>query len=229
MDFLQQGRDSAAQFAQLSNAEYRQALTQKHAQILDQLQREWTADLNRLGILAPVLTAQANGATDVKNKSLAYPTAEAAMPVALSKSFVESPILQRIRPGSGGQPAKGSQLFELEESDWAKLAEIYLPKSRVDSNSVALMREQQNHNDGEQRLRELVEAFEKSIARDSANNKYIHGRKIHQWLAEGDAPKNADELNKRVYAEIFLTPDEDPWLGFAPKDAYAALNGGGLN
>jgi hypothetical protein len=35
-------------------------------------------------------------------------------------------------------------------------------------------------------------------------------------------------LNKRVYAELFLTPASDPWLGLYSPEVYTALQGGGL-
>jgi hypothetical protein len=35
-------------------------------------------------------------------------------------------------------------------------------------------------------------------------------------------------LNEWVYAELFLTPSKDPWLGLAPPDVYTALDGNGL-
>jgi hypothetical protein len=31
-----------------------------------------------------------------------------------------------------------------------------------------------------------------------------------------------------VYAELFLSPLNDPWLGLAPADVYAALDHNGL-
>jgi hypothetical protein len=36
-----------------------------------------------------------------------------------------------------------------------------------------------------------------------------------------------DRLNEWVYAELFLTPSSDPWLGLAPRDMYTALDGNG--
>ena len=36
-----------------------------------------------------------------------------------------------------------------------------------------------------------------------------------------------DALNEWVYAELFLTPSKDPWLGLAPSDVYTALDGDG--
>ncbi|HIK07899.1 MAG TPA: hypothetical protein IGS40_24950 [Trichormus sp. M33_DOE_039] len=35
-------------------------------------------------------------------------------------------------------------------------------------------------------------------------------------------------LNEKVYAQLFLTPSSDPWLGLAPSDAYSAIDNDGL-
>jgi hypothetical protein len=51
--------------------------------------------------------------------------------------------------------------------------------------------------------------------------------KIHAWLASGEM-LNVDELNRKVYAELFLTPDSDPWLGLAPNDTFTALENNGV-
>jgi hypothetical protein len=37
-----------------------------------------------------------------------------------------------------------------------------------------------------------------------------------------------EELNERVYTELFLTPSSDPWLGLAPPDVYTAIENGGV-
>ena len=50
--------------------------------------------------------------------------------------------------------------------------------------------------------------------------------KIHEWLSS--APSDADQLNSKVYAELFLTPDSDPWLGLAPRDTFTGLENNGL-
>ena len=36
------------------------------------------------------------------------------------------------------------------------------------------------------------------------------------------------QLTDRVYAELFLTPGADPWLGLLPADTYVALDDDGL-
>ena len=35
-------------------------------------------------------------------------------------------------------------------------------------------------------------------------------------------------LNERVYADLFLTPRRDPWLGLVPADTYTALDNNGV-
>lgn len=68
--------------------------------------------------------------------------------------------------------------------------------------------------------------FESAIAQDTVRNEYLFHIQIHQWL-EGDETDrlrgDVEALNKRVYAELFLTPDYDAWLGLVPDDTYTAL------
>jgi len=72
-----------------------------------------------------------------------------------------------------------------------------------------------------------VRALERSVAEDTVRNEYTLHHAIHEWLARGMATDNADAFNERVYAELFLSPLSDPWLGLAPQDAYSALAGAG--
>ena len=36
-----------------------------------------------------------------------------------------------------------------------------------------------------------------------------------------------DQLDERVYSELFLTPGSDPWLGLASPETYLALDSAG--
>ena len=74
----------------------------------------------------------------------------------------------------------------------------------------------------------MVSAFEGSMALDEVRNEYLLHRRIHERLAESPTGTMAlDALNEWVYAELFLTPSTDPWLGLAPNDVYSALEGDG--
>jgi len=74
----------------------------------------------------------------------------------------------------------------------------------------------------------MVGNLQRSIAGDTVRNEYQFHTRIHEWLASGGANQNLDAFNQRVYAELFLTPDSDPWLGLAPADTFSALDNGGL-
>ena len=70
--------------------------------------------------------------------------------------------------------------------------------------------------------------FEWSMAEDSVRNHYDLHTQIHEWFAQ-DAPDVAlvNRLNNRVYAELFLMPSWDPWLGLRPPNSYSALEADG--
>ena len=76
---------------------------------------------------------------------------------------------------------------------------------------------------------EIVRGLERSVAADTARNDYVLRRTILEWLAEGDAStKDVTALNDRVYAELFKTPHDDPWMGLDSKDVFTGLRGRGL-
>ena len=74
----------------------------------------------------------------------------------------------------------------------------------------------------------IVRNFESSIALDTVRNEYLLHRQIHEWFAEGNTLVAVEQLNKRVYGELFLMPLDDPWLGLAPADVYSALDDNGV-
>jgi hypothetical protein len=74
-----------------------------------------------------------------------------------------------------------------------------------------------------------VSNFETAIALDTVINEYMLHRQIHQWFVQGNQTSNLDALNEKVYAELFLTPSSDPWLGLAPDDVYSAIDNDGVN
>jgi hypothetical protein len=80
-------------------------------------------------------------------------------------------------------------------------------------------------------LARMIVNLERSVALDTVHNEFELHRRVHEWFA-ARAPETlaADvaPLNEKVYAELFLTPRSDPWLGLAPGDAYSALDGGGV-
>jgi hypothetical protein len=53
-------------------------------------------------------------------------------------------------------------------------------------------------------------------------------QQIHEWFLSGEAGNDVTALNERVYAELFLTPDTDPWLGLFDPTAYTGLTAAGI-
>ena len=120
---------------------------------------------------------------------------------------------------------------------WSRIAELHADSGRVDASSRKLI-QQKNPNAWqagrlalskavvEDPMLRLIRNLERSIAEDTVRNEYLLHTQIHQWFAEGSAPAHLEVLNNKVYAELFLTPSSDPWLGLA--DGYAALEHNGL-
>src|SRR5207244_3450483 len=122
---------------------------------------------------------------------------------------------------------------------WNLIASFHSDEAKLDDASRKVMREQQplaaaagrralTKRVVEDPMLRLFAAFETSIALDTVKNEYQFHRKIHQWLAAAEYRPDVEALNERVYAELFLTPSSDPWLGLAPADVYTALPNGGV-
>jgi hypothetical protein len=80
-----------------------------------------------------------------------------------------------------------------------------------------------------ERLKNLLPKFQQAIALDSVRNEYLLHSKLYAWFL-ADTARNNDvaALNEKVYAELFLTPRSDPWLGLFSSDVYTALENGGI-
>jgi hypothetical protein len=161
--------------------------------------------------------------------------ADRASRAAVGKTAVEAPILRAINL----DPAKLDRATN--EEFWKKIAALHAEDARLDARSVEVIRRENpptavaagrlaiTKGRVEDPILRLVRQFESSIALDAVRNEYLLHRRIHEWFVAGDTTTaNVDALNERVYAELFLTPSSDPWLGLAPADTYSALEGNGV-
>ncbi len=124
------------------------------------------------------------------------------------------------------------------DNTWRRLAALHLADARLDESSRRMIQSKHSHlallaMDNarskavvESPLLRLVRTFERSIAEDTVRNEHTMHRQIHAWLAEGQP--DVDAFNHRVYAQLFLTPADDPWLGLLPRDGYNALPNNGV-
>ncbi len=76
-------------------------------------------------------------------------------------------------------------------------------------------------------LRSLT-TFDKSVSLDTVKNNYMLRTKILAFLAtSGRQTWSLDRINDWVYAQVFLTPPQDPWLGLASQNVFTAIDGNG--
>ena len=77
-------------------------------------------------------------------------------------------------------------------------------------------------------LLRMVRRVNENVARDTAFNLYGLKPKIDDWFAAAKPEDLAYEaFTNRIYAEVFLMPLSDPWLGLSPDDQFVALPNAG--
>jgi hypothetical protein len=148
--------------------------------------------------------------------------------ITVGKSAVEAPLIDALRLGPQIARVADDAAF------WLALADR--TPERLDAQSRALMR-RLSPTDWSADPRplddagfdRLVAAFERQLAADTALNRYRWGFEIHRWFVDGTAPAGLEALNRRVYAELFLTPAGDAWLGMATRGSFLGLPGDGIH
>ena len=152
------------------------------------------------------------------------PSARLASSLAVSKAVVERPILNSIQP----EPAETSSEI-LNQATWNELSRLYQNDARLDKNSITLIEDKKLPNTTDKNnLSRVIRNFETVMALDTVKNEYLLHRQIHQWFLAENQTSNINQLNEKVYAELFLTPSSDPWLGLVNNDTYSAIDNGGI-
>jgi hypothetical protein len=158
--------------------------------------------------------------------------------VGLTKAGGEVPVLRSFARDQEKRPSV-QRATSVEDATWARIAALHKEDAILDAGAQELIR-RKNPTAFEASTvtasKRMVESpfisamrnLERSIAEDTVRNEYLLHLQLHQWFAEGKAPKDLDQLNAKVYAELFLTPDSDPWLGLAPANALTGLDNEGL-
>lgn len=235
--FLQELRAAGAIAATTRNAKSAaEAIREWHVAQNNVILARWERDLRQVG----ALPMQASLALPPRSPTIAQratpkanPTAVAAMPAAVGKGVVERRLVVALAPDQSALQAAN------DEEVWAKVAALHAADAKLDAGSWVLIaaknptalqagRVAASKALIENPLVKIVQNFERSIAEDTVRNEYTFHRQIHLWLADATSSADLDALNERVYAELFLTPSSDPWLGLLPPNAYSALPDDGL-
>ncbi len=179
-----------------------------------ELWKAWQADARQAN---PALLV-----TQVQEAAKA-PEAVVAMRRTASKARVETPLLAKISPPVIAAAMERS-IGTADESAWQKIAALHAADATLDFSSRALIHSQMSQDYCSViKLNQIVERFQQNIALDTVRNNYQFRRRILSWLGESKGNMMIEDLNRRVYAELFLTPRSDPWLGLMPEGTYSAL------
>lgn len=178
------------------------------------------------------------------------PSAQEAEMQTVGKRMVESPIVQRSIPEpqlvetSQKDPAPGMPLSQrMTPGLWKNVSIVHARRygaAKLDEASRRFMMAKLPDDavrkdertaggviDENTPFARTLRNFEAAMAEDTIRNEFLFHSQIHQWLEQpvtGLAlARDVEALNKKVYAELFLTPDHDAWLGLVPENVYTAL------
>jgi hypothetical protein len=217
---LTEGEQAVKNYTQIQGDARESFLRDYHRQRLAAIQRQWAADLGKLGIQNPPRLV------GMPADNSEPPSAVTAGTIAVGKSRVESPLLRNVALATRNQAA----LREItDEATWQRIAQLYASDGKLDRNSIALIGAKRFPNGNAENLQRVVSNFESAIALDTVRNEYMLHSQIHQWFIEGNETiNNVNALNEKVYAELFLTPNSDPWLGLMSSEGYSAIDNDGI-
>jgi len=195
-----------------------------HRAAVRSLTQDWIKDAEKAGgkipeYLIPKATADGNR------------RAVEIAPLAITKRVTEVNLLRAITRDAD---ALG---VVTDEVAWTRIALQHILDAKLDDQSIGLIRRQTQRllavRDSsaitpEMKLMNMVQKLQLSIALDTVRNEYMLRPKLHAWLVADPVRFDVDKLNEKVYAELFLTPKTDPWLGLFSPETYMALERGGV-
>jgi hypothetical protein len=220
---LSRAEDINLRLSGLTSDARRQTLVDYHQAAVQSITAEWLEEAKRAGGKIPdSLLPKSNGkgtrAVDIA-------------PLAVTKAITEFSILQAITRDADSLKAV------TDEATWTRIAWQHIVDARLDEQSTGLIRRQMESvwaqdpkgSKPEVKIVNLLQKLQQSIALDTVRNEYMLHTKLHAWLASGLVRDDVATLNEKVYAELFLTPKSDPWLGLFSDETYVGLQNGGVH
>jgi len=231
-EWIERMRAMSVVASHLNDSRYAEFLASYHGTAERRVLAAWQADLARIGA-RPAVNAPQPKRPNGPNP----PTAARAARVAMTKARVETRLITEVTGRSVFDAEKTAKT--MTEEQWRRIAALHAAKAKLDDASRELIRCEQptaaaasaisiTKRLAEDPLLRLVRNLENSVAIDTVRNEYLLHRQIHQWFARRQTPGNLEQLNERVYAQLFLTPSSDPWLGLVEPGVYTALPRGGV-
>lgn len=195
-----------------NESERRFALAKYWRGRINELSVAWLADTTKLGGKLPQGFSVQRGEGG---------EALSIMPLAVSKAVTEATMLRSMISGA---EALGRVTDEVA---WNKIAGFHTDQAALDAQSIGLMR-RQSPDLSEKAFADQVAKFQQSVALDTVRNEYMLHTKLYAWFVDDRGRSTLDKFNEKVYAELFLTPRSDPWLGLLPSDVYTGIENGGV-
>jgi len=156
------------------------------------------------------------------------PVAHVPMRIAMSKAFVEMPILAAF----DGRTVR----FEEEEwvdvlptdAEWTALGERM--EVQLSDGALAQMRSERPlpPTVGSNEFPAMADAFALAVSVDSVRNELLLHSRVHARFAEGLWAHDFASVNQWTYSSLFLTPASDPWLGMVDATTYTGLTAAGI-
>lgn len=122
---------------------------------------------------------------------------------------------------------------DLDTAIWSSLAAQYFAESVPRAQAAAAVAAKvpaefanlraMSKSIAESPMLRLARNIGNSISEDTVRNKYHLHAKFHRWMSDVNASVDREILVQRVYAELFLTPMNDPWYGLSRPDQFSAI------
>jgi hypothetical protein len=196
-----------------AGAERNALLVKYYFERANKISLQWVKDTQRIGGSVPrefqIIKDQNGG------------EALAIAPLAVTKAAVEVPALRAINTAS-------EMLGRVtNEQAWKNIAFLHHGDGMLDNRSIALIK-RQNQSLSDNDLSRLLHKFQESVALDTVRNEYMMRARLYGWMVQAASRADLEKFNEQVYANLFLTPGSDPWLGLLSTDVYAAIDNGGV-
>lgn len=211
-------------FANLDSAKLRAELVAYHRGRLNSIHGSWLIDTKAIGGRLP------EGLRVESGQNSSTPSAISIASLAITKMVTEASMLRSL-------VATGDAMAAVtDQAAWNKIALLHMADARLDALSTGLIQRQIRNllltwgsdTKPETTLSNLMQKLQMNIALDTVRNEYMLHRTLYAWLIVDSGRGDLEALNKRVYAELFLTPGSDPWLGLFSPETYMALENGGV-
>jgi len=204
--------------ASRTDEERKTALRRYHEARFNEVENAWLNDVRRTGLTVAPSREIPNDMGPRSNP----PSALRAAAAAISKAvMVERPVLRGMSEDPKSLDSIGN------DAGWLMIAGLHAGDATLDQATRALMSFKDPSLTGA-RFLTAITALEHTIAEDTVRNEYVFRARIHRWLASGVVDSDLRSLNEKIYAELFLTPSWDTWLGLRPMSSYSGIDNDGV-